>query len=312
MSGAVTQKHFRLLVESLPEGVVLTDATRPGHPVLYVNPAFERMTGYSAAELADGGLAVLHGEATRQPGLRRLRDAVEAGLATRAVVQNFRKGGDPFWMDVQVVPVRDDGGELTHWVSLHREAEARGSADDAGSGRFHAMAAGLVSRQDALTGLRTREGFEELLGHQLAVAVREGRALTLFMLRIDDFERYVGTFDRAAGDALLKRVSRAIGSCFRRGSDLLARYDDEVFAVLATGMDEARTLAHGSSVCARVAELRIHHPHSRYRRHVTLSVGATGGVPGVGTTAAQLVESAGAALEQARAEGDTARFRPPG
>jgi diguanylate cyclase (GGDEF)-like protein/PAS domain S-box-containing protein len=298
---------WRIVVEALPDGAVLIDATRPGHPVLYANPAFERMTGYTATELAGQGLRVLHGEVTSQPGLRRLRDAVEAGQATRAVVQNFRKGGEPFWMDVQIVPVRDGNGVLTHWVSLHREAEVRGAADEPGTGRFRAMAPELLSRQDSLTGFRTRMAFEELLEHQLAVAVRERQALTLFMLRVDDFERYTATFDRAAGDALLKRVSNAVASCFRRSSDLLARYEDDLFAVLTTSMDEAHMQAHGQSVCARVADLRIHHPHSRYRRYVTLSVGVAGGVPAAGTTLEGLVEAALGPLEQARAEGDAAR-----
>ena len=299
---------YRLLIETLPDGAVLTDATRPGHPVVYANPAFERMTGYAAAELVGRSLSLLHGDATAQPGLRRLGDAVEAGLETRAVVQNFRKDGSAFWMDVQIVPVRDAAGALSHWVSLHREAEARGPADSA-TGRFRAMAAELVSRQDPLTGFRTRIAFDELLEHQLAVAARERVALTLFMLRIDDFERYTETFDRAAGDALLKRVSLAVNGCFRRSSDVLCRFDDDIFAVLVTSMDEAQMQAHGGSVCARVADLRIHHPHSRYRRYVTLSVGVTGGVPPQGATSIQLVETAIDALEQARTEGDTARVR---
>lgn len=299
----------RLVVESLPDGAVLIDATLPDHPVLYANPAFQRMTGYAAAELVGQSLRMLHGEVTTQPGLRRLRDAIVAGQGTRAVVQNFRKGGEPFWMDVQIVPIRGEGGVLTHWVSLHREAEVRGAPDEPGTGRFRAMAPELLSRQDSLTGFRTRVAFEELLEHQLAVAVRDRLALTLFMLGVDDFARYTATFDRAAGDALLKRVSIAIGGCFRRSSDVLARYDDDLFAVLATRMDEAQMRAHGGSICARVSDLRIHHPHSRVQRYVSLSVGVAGGVPPAGMSMAQLVEAALELLEQARVEGGATRVR---
>jgi diguanylate cyclase (GGDEF)-like protein/PAS domain S-box-containing protein len=303
---------YRLVVESLPDGVVLTDATQPGHPVVYANPAFERLTGYDAAELVGHGLRMLQGDSTTQPGLRRLRDAIESGQATRTVVQNFRKDGTPFWMDVQVAPVCDPAGTVTHWVSLHREAEARGTPEDPGTGRFRAMAPELVNRQDPLTGLRTRIAFEEFLGHQVAVAGRDRQAMTLFMLRVDDFGRYVETFDRAAGDALLKRISIALGGCFRRSSDLLSRYDDDLFAVLATRMDGEQMQAHGTSICARVADLRIHHPRSRYRRFVTLSVGVAGGVPAAGASLDQVVEAALAALEEARAEGDAVRTRSLG
>jgi diguanylate cyclase (GGDEF)-like protein/PAS domain S-box-containing protein len=309
MTDANLNHSWKLMVEALPEGAVLTDARRPDHPVLYANPAFERITGYAVSELTGRSLRLLHRDATDQPGLRRLREAVEAGLEDRAVVQNFRKNGEPFWMDVHVVPVRDAEGVLTHWVSVHREAEGRPAASDHATGRFRAMSPDLVQRVDPSTGLRNRLAFEELLAHHLAVAVREGHALTLFMVRIDDFERYVETFDRSAGEALMKRVGLALAGCFRRGSDALARHDEDSFAVLTTSMDAAQRQSYGQLVCARVADLRIHHPHSRYRRYVTLSVGAVGGRPARDATLEQLIQKSRDALEEARATGDTAISR---
>lgn len=306
MSEANLNETWKILVEALPEGVVLSDARRPDHPVLYANPAFERLTGYASAELAGRSLRLLHRDATDQPGLKRLHDAVEGGREGRAVVQNFRKNGETFWMDVQVVPVRDADGLLTHWVSVHREAEGRPSTADNATGRFRAMSPDLVQRLDPATGLRTRLAFEELLAHHLAVAVREGHALTLFMVRIDDFERYVETFDRSAGEALMKRVGLALSGCFRRGSDALARYGEDSFVVLTTSMEPDQRQSYGQLVCARVADLRIHHPHSRYRRYVTLSVGALGGRPQRDATVEQVLQRVEAAVEEARAAGDTA------
>jgi diguanylate cyclase (GGDEF)-like protein/PAS domain S-box-containing protein len=298
-----------MLVEALPDGVVLTDARRPDHPVVYANPAFGQLTGYALAELVGRSLRFLHRDAADQPGLRRLGDAIEGGVESRAVVQNFRKTGEPFWMDVHVVPVRDGDGTLTHWVSVHREAEARGATEERVAGRYRAVSAEVGQRIDPGTGLRTRFAFEELLAHHLAVAVREGHALTLFMVRIDDFERYVETFDRSAGEALMKRVGLALGGCFRRSSDALARYGDDSFVVLTTCMDAAQRQAYGQSVCARVADLRIHHPHSRYRRYVTLSVGVAGGQPARDATIGQVMQGVQAAVEEARAIGDTAISR---
>jgi diguanylate cyclase (GGDEF)-like protein len=161
------------------------------------------------------------------------------------------------------------------------------------------MAPVLLQRQDPLTGFRNREAFEELLTHQLAVATRESVGLALFMVNVDDLDRYSDAFDRAASDALLKRISRVLGTCFRRAT----------FAVLATSMTEAQMQAHAGSVCARVGDLRIHHPRSRYRRYVTLSIGAVGGVPPPDMDSEQLLALAQAALGEAQAEGDTAIVR---
>lgn len=308
MNVAADMDEYRLIVEALPQGAALVDARQDGLPVLYVNPAFERLTGYTRDELTGRNLRVLHSEAPNQPGLLRLREAIRTGAEGRFVVQNFRKGGESFWMDVQLLPLRDAEGRLTHWLSLHAEAEARGAVDDrAATGRFRAMTPEALQRMDPLTGLRTRSAFEELLGHRLELAAREGGRLTLFLAQVDDFDRYVDTFDRAAGDALLKRVAFALGTCFRRGSDVLGRHDDAVFAALAATMPDERVGAHAREACTRVGDLRIHHPRSRYRRHVTLSIGAVGGAPPPGTTAETLLRVASEQLEAARAEGDTVR-----
>ena len=309
MSGEHPVDAWRMLIEALPDGAALADACQPDMPAVYVNPALERMTGYPASELIGRNLRVLQGETPGQVGVRRLRDALAAGVETRALVQNYRKNGEPFWVEVHLVPVRDAAGKVTHWASLHREAEARGSLDEGGTGRFQAMAPRLLPRQDPLTGFRNREAFDELLTHQLAVARREKVGLTLLLVTVDDLERYSDAFDRAAGDALLKRVSHVLGTCFRRASDVLARYDDGVFAVLTTSMDRAQMQAYGKTVSARVADLRIHHPRSRYRRYVTLSIGAAGGPPPAGMDAEGLVALAREVLAEAQAEGDTAVAR---
>jgi diguanylate cyclase (GGDEF)-like protein/PAS domain S-box-containing protein len=301
---------WRLVVEMLPDGAALTDARLPDQPLVYVNPALERITGYAASELLGRNLSLLHGDMVNQPGLRRLRDAIGAGMETRARVQNFRKNGEAFWMDVHVVPCRDADGSVAHWVSVHREAEVRETIEDRSTGRFRAIAPELLLRQDPVTGLRGREAFDELLEHQVAVSARDKHALTLFLVAVDDLDGYVSTFDRAAGDALLRRVSVALGACFRRRSDALCRFDDSGFAVLSGGMDERQASEHGRTLCARVADLRIHHPRSRFRRYVTLSVGVVNGIPPADGNLASVLDQAGRALAAARQDGDTARFAP--
>ena len=299
---------WRLVVETLPDGAALTDARLPDRPLIYVNPALERITGYAATELLGRNLGLLHGDLGNQPGLRRLRDAIEAGLETRAHVQNFRKNGEPFWMDVHIVPCREADGTVAYWVSVHREAEVRETTEDRATGRFRAIAPELLLRQDPVTGLRGREAFDELLEHHVAVAARERHALTLFLIGIDDFDRYVSTFSRAAGDALLRRVSVALSGCFRRRSDALCRFDESGFAVLSGGMDEQQAAAHGRSICSRVADLRIHHPRSRFRRYVTLSAGVLSGIPPADSGLDSVLDLARQALASAQESGDGARL----
>ena len=301
---------LRTLIEALPEGAVLTDAQSEDMPVVYVNPAFERLTGYPADEIVGRNLRMLQADHLSQAGRRRLQDAIRAGLETRALVQNVRKNGEEFWMEVHIVPIRDAAGTITHWASLHRETEARGTADARAAGQHRSMAPGLLHRDDALTGLKSRATFEELLAHDFGLARRDRSGLVLFAADVDDLGGYNDTFGKTAGDALLKRIGRALGTCFRRSSDALARWEGGTFVALTGGMDEAQMLAHGETLSARVRDMRIHHPHSRYGRYVPLSVGAAGGVPPSETEMRHLVDTAFEALAEAQSQGDTARSRP--
>jgi diguanylate cyclase (GGDEF)-like protein/PAS domain S-box-containing protein len=297
-------------VEALPEGAALVDALAPGMPVIYVNPAFERLTGRAAADLTGRNLSVLQGEHRNQPGARRLHDAIEAGIETRALVQNVRPGGEAFWMEVHVVPLRDPQGRITHWVSLNREAEARGGAiEPRATGRFRLMAPGLLSREDPLTGLVTRASLDDLMNERFEAAGREGRPVTVFAADLDDLGGYNDTFGRAAGDQLVKRVARALGTGFRRASDVLARWEGGTFVALTEPMDLEHMRIHAEASCARIRDLRIHHPRSRYGRYVTLSVGVACGVPGRDGAPRRVLDEAFAALSEARAAGDTARWR---
>ena len=82
---------YRRLVESSSEGVVLVDAQNPERPVIYANPGFEALTGYSSAELIGRNLRFLQGDDREQDGRHRLREALVRGESCRVLLRNYRK-----------------------------------------------------------------------------------------------------------------------------------------------------------------------------------------------------------------------------
>src|ERR1700684_3186200 len=96
------QGLFRRLVESSPEGVVLIDAQGSDHPVIYVNPAFEALTGYTAAELLGRNLRLLQADDRDQDARHRLRDALSRGETCRVLLRKYRKDGSMFWTELLV------------------------------------------------------------------------------------------------------------------------------------------------------------------------------------------------------------------
>src|SRR5258707_12257655 len=95
---------YRRLVESSPEGVVLIDARAADHPVVYVNPAFEAMTGYPAAELTGRNLRLLQADDRERDARHRWRDALRGGETGRVFVGTYRKDARVFWKESTVVP----------------------------------------------------------------------------------------------------------------------------------------------------------------------------------------------------------------
>lgn len=126
--------NLRLLHRALASsrnGVVITDPSQPDNPIVFVNSAFEVTTGYSIAEVLGKNCRFLHGADRDQPALDEIRRAVVEQREVRAVLRNYRKDGTPFFSEVQIFPVRDDFGRVTHFVGIQNDITERLRAEEA-------------------------------------------------------------------------------------------------------------------------------------------------------------------------------------
>jgi PAS domain S-box-containing protein len=111
--------------------VCITDADLddPGPRIVYVNPAFERMTGWTAAEVLGRNPRFLQGPKSDRRVLDRLRADLEAGRPFQGETFNYRKDGTPFTMAWRVAPVRDEQGTTTHYVAAQDDLTKLRSAE---------------------------------------------------------------------------------------------------------------------------------------------------------------------------------------
>jgi two-component system cell cycle response regulator len=289
----------RRVLDSAPEGIAICDATQPDHPVIYVNSAFELLTGYSAADVVGINLRILQGEDRDQDGLRRLRESMSRGEACRVLLRNYRKSGGLLWNELYLQPMHGGDGRLAHWVAFFRDASGRLRTVERGS-------EGLPTwlREDRVTGLSSRAWFDELLAREWRIARRDSQPLTLTLFDIDALRGYGETFGRSASDACVRRIGRSIASVFRRGSDVVGVWSDGCIAVLAVhrdGMGVGGIVEHASATVRRVAEMHIHHPRSPWQKHVTVTASiATVSPAREEDSPARLVERAGQALQEAK------------
>jgi diguanylate cyclase (GGDEF)-like protein/PAS domain S-box-containing protein len=300
------QHLYRRLVESSPEGVVLIDVQGADHPVVYVNPAFEALTGYSAAELIGRNLRLLQADDREQDGRHRLRDAMSRGETCRVLLRNYRKDGSLFWNEMTVTPLRHPDGCVTHYAGHHRDAGERLRIDpkvgkDSLSGAHQPTA--VAVRDDRLTGLYTLPYLEELLKRDWAVAHREQRSIAVFAVDIDALDLYNTTFGRAAGDSTIRRVAHIVSGCLRRSSDVTARIDGGSLIAFAPGLSIEQALRVGQLMAERVRDLRIHHPRSAVLRYISISVGVCAGTPGASDSPSDLLQRAQQQLQFAKKSG---------
>jgi sigma-B regulation protein RsbU (phosphoserine phosphatase) len=135
------------------EGVTIADARRADRPLIYVNEGFERLTGYSVAETLGRNCRFLQGPGTDPAAVAEIRAAVDEKRACVVEILNYRRDGTSFWNRLSITPVRDELGEVTHYIGIQSD---------------------VTARREAENGLRRAK---EALEHDLRLAVRVQQAL---------------------------------------------------------------------------------------------------------------------------------------
>ena len=131
------QAHAQLLetcISRLNDVVMITDADpvdEPGPRIVFVNDAFERLTGYSRAEVLGKSPRFLQGVNTQRSELDRVRASVKKWQPVQSELLNYAKDGREFWIDLNMVPVANEKGWFTHWVAVERDITGRKLAEQA-------------------------------------------------------------------------------------------------------------------------------------------------------------------------------------
>ncbi len=116
-----TERLLREALAALPVNITISDATDPDLPLMYVNAAFGRTTGYGLDEVIGRNCRFLQGPATDPAAIDRLRAALRDERPIDIEVLNYRKDGGPFWNHLSIAPVREEDGEVTAFLGIQRD-----------------------------------------------------------------------------------------------------------------------------------------------------------------------------------------------
>jgi PAS domain S-box-containing protein len=112
-------------LESANNGIVITDALKHDNPVIYVNTAFQNITGYKSNEIVNHNCRILLGKDKDQESLKKLKSAIEKGESCRVVLRNYKKDGTLFWNDLYVMPITDAKGLVTNFIWIQQDVTDR-------------------------------------------------------------------------------------------------------------------------------------------------------------------------------------------
>lgn len=143
-------KLLERAVEASTSGILIADANQPDTPLIFTNKAFERITGYRRDEVLGKNCRFLNGEDRNQPGLDLVRSALVEGQKIQALLRNYRKDGTMFWNELQIAPVHDERGKLTHFIGVNMDVSERVRGSEALKKSEEKLRATLESTLDGI------------------------------------------------------------------------------------------------------------------------------------------------------------------
>ncbi|MFZ2853726.1 MAG: EAL domain-containing protein [Rhodocyclaceae bacterium] len=231
-------------LESSSNGIMITSAAQLEHPITYVNPAFERITGYTASEVIGKNGRFLVRDDLNQKGLAEIRSALRERREGYAVLRNYRKDGALFWNELHIAPVLDeDGAATTHFISILNNVTERVQYEE--QLQFQAT-------HDVLTGLANRSLLSDRINQGISRARRDQDIVGVMLIDLDRFKVVNDGLGHAPGDMLLREIARRLKSCVR-DTDTVARLGgDEFVVVLSSVTDEDNVAAIASKILKAV------------------------------------------------------------
>ena len=214
LSSAVTQAE---------ESVIITD--QAGY-IEYVNPSFERITGYSAAHAKGKKPSLLKSGSHDEDFFYNLWKTLEAGKIYKGIFINTRPNGDNYHLEQSITPVFNDAKEVINYVATGRDISDRIESEEALQ---------YMAHHDALTGLPNRILLTDRIDHAIQRANRENNEVAVMFIDLDGFKVANDMYGHEAGDIVLKTVASRLRSVVRT-QDTVARISGDEFAVVLEGM----------------------------------------------------------------------------
>lgn len=209
-------------IEASTHGVAIIDITKPNQPIIYVNKAFERITGYTDKQAIGQNLAHLQGSQADQVNQKRVALAIREQREETVELESFRRNGELYWCELSVAPVSDSFNQVRHYVCILNDITQR-----------REMEKQLIRQatHDSLTELPNRVLLMDRVEQAILQAKKKNTLLGFLFLDLDRFKLTNDTLGHSVGDKLLQAVSNRL-LIATNDFDTVARLGGDEFVIL--------------------------------------------------------------------------------
>lgn len=145
----INAKLLQLVIDASNDGIVVAEQEGDDNILIYANPAFERLTGYSVDDILYQDCRFLQAGDRTQTGLDAIRQAVREHRPCRQVIRNYRKDGMPFWNELSITPVLNEADQLTYYIGIQKDVTEQVEAEQRVR-ELEAELAAVKAERDAL------------------------------------------------------------------------------------------------------------------------------------------------------------------
>lgn len=257
------KEDLRLLkrgVEASTNSLFITDVSEE-RLMVYVNPAFLKLTGYTETEVLGQGCFFLQGPDTDPDQISLLKQAVKKQKEIQVTIKSYCKDGSWFWNRLTLGPIFDQTGTCTHFLGIQEDITQQ---------LIHEEYIRHQHTHDYLTGLPNQHAFKQILENIFEVQHESSEPLVLLYIDLDDFKNINDSLGHLVGDQILKSVGERLQK-FIQDDNVLCRFAEDEFILLLSGIYESSEV---EAIAGEILELlSILFVIDQYKIHLSASIG---------------------------------------